>query len=183
MACDHVSIPQPPKRSISKHASCGRGTPSSIGNGARYRTAAVAYTWRKSVPNIQDAEKWVQERHSDPVTDKETSLPGASLGVHCHKDGLVPRIVRRHPYEHSVGRKPQDNYNVPNENQITEVRHTLLQRGTSRVLSQRSGNPLTPTRFFHGTIPSNIITGNNHNHWVMVQEFLPPVHPDSSKRP
>ena len=30
---------------------------------------------RKSVPAIQDAEKWGQERHSDPVVERETLCP------------------------------------------------------------------------------------------------------------
>ena len=54
---------------------------------------------------------------------------------------------------------PQDKYNVPNDNQITKVRHTLLWRGMSWVLSQRSGHPLTTIRFFHGTIPIKRIPG------------------------
>ena len=87
-------------------------------------------------------------------------------------------IIRRYPSEHSVGRETKKNYNAPNKNQIDEVRHTLLRRGTSRVLSKRSGQPLTLIRFFHGDIPSNSILVNNHDHWAMVQQWLPPLHPD-----
>ena len=54
-------------------------------------------------------------------------MPGASLGVHCHKAGLLPMLVRLYPCKSSVGRKPKEKYNVPNENQITEVRPTLRQ--------------------------------------------------------
>ena len=136
---------------------------------------------RQSVPNIQDAEKWGQEFHSDPVADREISLPGASIDRNPHKAGLVPRIVRRHPCEYSVGGKSQDNYNVPNYNHINEVSHNLLQRGTSRVLSQRSGHPLTPIRFCRGNLTIKIIPGNNYDHLAMVQKYLPQIHMDSSK--
>ena len=132
----------------------------------------------QTIPDIKDAKKRSQERHSDPVVDGETSLPSASLGGHLHKDGLVPRIVIRHSCEHIVGRKPQDNFNSLNENHITEVMQTLLQRVTSWVLSQRNGNPITPIRSCHGTITGKSIPGNNHDHWAMVQKYLPPVHPD-----
>ena len=75
----------------------------------------------KSVPDIQDAKEWGQERHSDPLAYGETPLPGASLGGHFHKTEFVPRIIIRQTSEHSEDRKPKDNYNIPNDNQITEV--------------------------------------------------------------
>ena len=137
----------------------------------------------QSVPNILYAEKWGQERHSDPVADRETSLPSEIMGGHRHKTGFTPRLVRRHPCEHSVGGKPQDNYNLPNDNQITDVRHTLLWRGTYRVLSQRSEHPITPIRFFRGSITSKSILVNNRYYWEMVQQYLPPVHMDSTQQP
>ena len=66
-------------------------------------------------------------------------------------------IISQHPSKHSVGREPQNNYNVPNDNRIDEVRQTLLRRVTSWILLQRSGHPLTPIRFCHGYLPSNSI--------------------------
>ena len=135
------------------------------------------------IPDIQGAEKWGQESHSDPVEDGGKSMPGASLGRNRHKTEFVTRFVRQHNCEHSVGVKPKDNYNVPNDNQITEVSHTLFRRGVYWVLSQRSVYPLTLILFFHGTLHTNIILGNNHEHWDMIQKCLRPVHPDSSQQP
>ena len=137
----------------------------------------------KGFPGIHDVETWGQERHNDPVAYGETSLPGTSMAGHRHKAGLVPRLVRQHPREKSVGEILQNNYNVPNDNNITEVSHTPLRRVTSRILSQRSGHPITPIRFFHGTLPSKSIPGNNHDHGAMVKKCLPPLQLDSSKRP
>ena len=125
---------------------------------------------RKIVPAIQDPEEWVKERHSDPVADGETPLLSASLGRHNQKTVFLPRITRLHPSEHSVGGITQDKKNVPNEKQITEVMHNILQIGTSRVLSKLSGNLLTPIWFFHGALSSNSIPGKDHDHWAMVQQ-------------
>ena len=51
---------------------------------------------RLSVPDIQDEDEWVQERHNDSVADGEAHLYGEILGSHCHKTGYVTRIIRRH---------------------------------------------------------------------------------------
>ena len=98
------------------------------------------------------------------MADRETPLTGASMDGHSQNTGFVPSIIRRHPNEHSVGIEPQKNYNVPNDNKITEVMQNLLWRVMSWVLLQISGHPLTPIRFFQLALPSKSTPVNNHDH-------------------
>ena len=137
----------------------------------------------KGVPKIPDTKEWGQEHDSDPVADRKTPLPWENIGRYHHKNGFMPRSIRLHPSEHSVVKKLKNSYNVSNKNQIAEVRHALPQIGISRILTQRSGHPLTLVRILHRALPRNIIPINDHAHWVMVQEFLYSVHPDSSQQP
>ena len=65
----------------------------------------------------------------------------------------------------------------------SDVRHNLLRRGTSRILTQRSGHPFTLVRIFHGDLPIPVITRNDQDHRDMVQKHFILVHPDSSYQP
>ena len=78
--------------------------------------------------------------------------------------------IRQHPSEHSVGIESQNNDNVSNENQIDEVRHTLIWIVTSRITTQRSVHPFTLARIFHGDLPSQSIPRNDHDNWKMLQK-------------
>ena len=57
----------------------------------------------EKVSSIFKTQKMAKECHSDPLVDREKSLPDTSLGRHRQTDELVPRLIRRHPCEHSVG--------------------------------------------------------------------------------
>ena len=49
---------------------------------------------RQVLPRIQDTKEWSKQRKSDPVADRETPLPGTSLGQYHHKTGIIPRNIR-----------------------------------------------------------------------------------------
>ena len=61
------------------------------------------------------------------------------MGGNRHKVGIVPRLVRQHPYEHSVVGKPQDKNNVPNDNHITEFVRDVLRIGTPQFSHKEVG--------------------------------------------
>ena len=83
---------------------------------------------RQGVPNIMYTEEWYQERESDSIAYRQTSLPTANVGRYHHNTGLIPRNIGLDSSEHSVGIKSQINYNTLNKNKTAEVRHTLLWR-------------------------------------------------------
>ena len=117
------------------------------------------------------------------MSDRKTRLSGASMGLHSHKNGFVTRVIRQHPSEHSVGIKSQNSYNASKDNHISDFRHALLRRLTSRILAQISWTPLTLVRICHVALPSHIIPWNYCDHWATFQKWFPLVHPDSSNQP
>ena len=58
---------------------------------------------KQGIPVIQDTEEWGQEQDSDLVADRKAPLPGAILVQYHRKAGIIPRNIRQHPREHSVG--------------------------------------------------------------------------------
>ena len=81
-----------------------------------------------------------------------------------------------------------ENHKTTITSQMTmkSLRSVMLSFGEerlSRILTQRSGHPLTPVSIFHGDLPSQSKPRNYHNNWAMVLKLFPPVHPDSGQRP
>ena len=113
------------------------------------------------------------------MADRKTPLWDACLVQYHHKNGIIPRYIRLHPSEYSMGIESQNKNNFSNDNKIAEVRHNILWRGTYRILTQIIENPITPVIICHGDLPSQSIPRNDHVHSEMVQKWLPLVHPDS----
>ena len=116
-----------------------KGGSYSTGNGASYCTSATVYTWKIKCP-IHSGHQIIGSGTRQWPSGRQEN---ASTQIYHHKTEILPRNIRRHPSEHSVGREPQNSYNISNENQINKFRHTLLQIGTSPILTQWRDHPFT----------------------------------------
>ena len=85
-------------------------------------------------------------------------MPGAYMVQYHLEAGLIPSNIGRHPSEHGVGIISQNNTNISNDNQIDEIRNTLLHGRKPCILAQRIRPPLYPVSIFHGDIPGTVIS-------------------------
>ena len=100
----------------------------------------------------------------------QTPMTGTDMGQHHLDTEIIPRNIGRHPIEHGVGRKSQNNNNTSNENKIADIWNTLLWGRTSWFLTQIGGHPLPLINIFHGSLPGMDISRNNYDHREMVQK-------------
>ena len=117
------------------------------------------------------------------MADKHNHLPGAHLGGNHHPARLIPRNNAWHTSEHGLGRASKNSNNILCDNQIPEVRHTLLSRIETGIFTQRGRHPLHLFRVFHGTLSGKSVPIKNHDHGTMGKQRLPAVYPHPGQLP
>ena len=68
-----------------------------------YGSGCIQLAYKVS-PTFRTHNNRVKTHNSDPVADKETHIPGASLVRYYHKTIIILSNIKQHPSEHSVVR-------------------------------------------------------------------------------
>ena len=69
-----------------------------------------------------------------------------------------------HPIKYSVFGKPQDNNNISNKNQVSDIRDTSIKGITHQLLTKGIWQPLPHICIYNGALPGTGISRNNKNH-------------------
>ena len=117
------------------------------------------------------------------MADRHNPLPGAHMGRNHHPNGLILRNNTWHTSEHSMGRASKNNNNLSHDNQIPEVRHTLIWQKDTGILTRKGGHPLYLVRVCHGNLFGQSVPKNNHDHGTMGKQRLPAVYPYTGQLP
>ena len=82
------------------------------------------------------------------MADVQKPLPCAHLGGNHHQTGIIPRKKMWHTSEQGMDRISQNRNHLSNDNQINEVRYTLLWRREAGIFTKRCRSPLSLVRFY-----------------------------------
>ena len=110
------------------------------------------------------------------MADDHKPLKGAHLVGNNHKTGLITRNKTQHTIIHGLGIASKNSNHLSNDNQIPEVRQTILWRIEAGIFTKRGRNPLPSVRVCHVTLSSQSLSRENHDHGLMVQKRLPEVY-------
>ena len=102
------------------------------------------------------------------MADDHKPLKGAHLVGNNHKTGLITRNKTQHTIIHGLGIASKNSNHLSNDNQIPEVRQTILWRIEAGIFTKRGRKQLYLVRIFHGTIPNQILSRNNNDHGTVV---------------
>ena len=75
-----------------------------------------------------------------------------------------------------MGRASKHNNHLSHENEIPEVRHTVLWKIDNGVLKQRGEHPLYLVRVWYGTLSGQSVPRYNHDRWTMGKQRFPAIY-------
>ena len=117
------------------------------------------------------------------MADEGEPMPSTNMGKHHFDTVLIHMDILRYPSEHSVDGQPQDDNNIPNYDQISEIRNTIFMVRALRILTQGSRHPLPHIWICDWYPPDTGTSRNEKNHGYMVQQSIPCIRKASCQRP
>ena len=122
LACGHINTRQPSRGKRIKHGYSGKATSYSTKTLWTYIWKLLYPTWIQGLPHLHNTWKWGQEHKINPVVGVQNPMAGTIMIRHHFDTGLIPMDIIRHPSENIVVVQPQDDNNISNNNQVSDIR-------------------------------------------------------------